>query len=82
MNKRKTQPKTKISVQSKKTKPIAQPFVIKELPKLTKKEYTEALIQIKDWIYGRNAMKARAYIKLLDQVEAYELATFGKVKKK
>lgn len=82
MNKRKTQPKTKISVQSKKTKPIAQPFVIKELPKLTKKEYTEALIQIKDWIYGKNAMKARAYIKLLDQVEAYELATFGKVKKK
>jgi hypothetical protein len=66
----------------KKTKPVAEPFVIKELPKLTKKEYTEAMIQIKDWIYGKNTMKARAYIKLLDQVEAYELATFGKVKKK
>lgn len=66
----------------KKTKYIPTPIEHKELPKLTKKEYNEAMIQVKDWIYGKNTMKARAYIKLLDQVEAYELSTFGKIKKK
>jgi hypothetical protein len=67
---------------SKKTNYISIPVKSKELPKLTKKEYTEALIQIKNWILGVNNMKARAYIILLDQVEAYEMAVFGKLKKK
>lgn len=52
------------------------------LPKLTKKQYTEAVVQIKEWIYGKNNMKVRVYLSLLDQVEAYEMSAFGKVKKK
>lgn len=49
---------------------------------LTKKQYTEAVVQIKDWIHGKNNIKARVYLNLLDQVEAYEIAVFGKIKKK